>query len=150
MQSAEIYKRGTKMIVHPTSYTIYGLGISAPPIEVFDASISPADLGLAVVEALGASRSEVPHPTDFPALARPFYDAAGVKSWSAFVKGSLSCTVDLDGSSLHINPWKNEGARKGFTPLPQQRLTLPASSPVEMLGQAVLDALKIAARAGED
>jgi hypothetical protein len=73
-----------------------------------------------------------------------------VKSWSAFVKGSLMCSVEIEGGSLHIDPWENRGAREGFDPLPDQRITLPASSPVEMLGQAVLDALKIAARAGED
>jgi hypothetical protein len=137
------------LIVHPVSETVNGVGIASPPFEVLTVGSSPEALGTAVVAALGESRTEVAHPTDFPAIARPLYEAAGVKSWSTFVKGSSMCTVEVDGSTLRIEPWENQGAREGFEPILENRLALPASSSIESLGLAVLDALKIAERAGE-
>ena len=144
--AAALYKRREMLIVEPTSTTTAGVGIGTAPIETFPDEISSELLGEAVLRALEAARTGVPHPgpDEWAAIAKPLYEAAGVKSWGAFVKGAVYCHVTRDDANLYIEPSRNLGARGGFQPIPgQDGIEIPALSSAEEIGNAVREALSI-------
>lgn len=145
-KSAAVYKRRQCLIVSPISRTITGVGIGTPPFEVLSEEVSLGVLGDAIARALESARSGLPHPgpNEWSIIAKPLYEAAGVKSWSAFVKGAIYCTVAKTGGCFVIEPSQNKGARGGFQPIiGQSSLTIPLESSVEDIGLAVREALSI-------
>lgn len=115
-------------------------------MQVLSEGDSVTALGEAVLRALAAARNDIPHPlpSEWSALAKPLYKAAGVKSWATFVKGALFCNIREEGGNLYIEPNRNLGARGGFQPIPDQNdLRIPASASAEEIGAAVRKALDI-------
>ena len=68
-------------------------------------------------------------------------EAAGVKSWSAFMKGAKAVSLKLTSDGYVLQLSKNDGARGGFTPISEGKTVLPLSSTDEELGAAVVAAL---------
>lgn len=144
MKFATIYKRGAVLIIHPTSKTTAGVGIGTPPFLVVDADASPGIIGRELVQALQAGRSGIPHPVDWSNVGTPLLEAAKVRSWSAFVRGTLCCVVSDDGKDIGLIPTVNRGARTGFEHLPDDELSVPSTAPPEQVGLAVRKALELA------
>jgi len=147
MNRATVYKRRKNLIVHPSSETTAGVVIATPPFTLLPEDVSPTDLGRAVLEALKASQEGVPHPTDWGPVTEALLNAAEVKSWANFAKGTISCALHSDGTSIRFTPKKNNAPRGGFTFLEDRALAIPAQSSAEDIGQGVLDALTISERA---
>ena len=104
------------------------------------------ELGSAVRAALEVAGKQVPHPSEWVGHAQPLYDSAGVKGWSAFVRGALFCTVDGEGGHLRFTPYANRGAREGFVPLDHDSIVLPGSASSTEIGETVAQAIELAAR----
>ena len=98
-----------------------------------------AELGAAVLEALGRSREGIPHPRqdEWPEIANRLLRVAKVKSWSGFAPRSRSLGIEETGGAVTFLPERNEGPRGGFTPIKDAEFTLPSDSLPEAIGAAV-------------
>lgn len=141
-RNASVYRRGNVLILQPFSTTTAGVGIATPPSVTLDAGASPEMIGLALVQAMQESRSEVPHPLDWKGVGGSLLAAAKVRSWSAFARGTLCCEVSDNGKFITLRPTINEG-RKGFVHCPGDELSIPSSSSPEQIGTAVRKALEL-------
>ena len=77
------------------------LGVVLPMTARLPAQPSPAELGDAILGALGAFRNDLPEgfkPTEAPR-------SAGFRSWSALEKGARQLTVEDDGTRITLNVW---------------------------------------------
>lgn len=116
-----------------------------PPAARFESDASSAAIGRAIHEALAAYRIWV---------AAPHVRSAAYKAWLAgyfatldattnaqVMKGSKSVGITLENGIIRFHPWRNEGARMGFTPMPPEAaIELPADAAPHDLGQALVDA----------
>lgn len=143
MKSAAIYERRGKLILYPYSQTSAGVWIGADPVVVFDIDVSTARLGALVRDVLSRSKGPVRHPgpTEWAALDKPLLNAAGVRSWGAFVRGALLSNVRSDGRTVEFFPHENRGPRDGFQPMGLASIVVEAVVSDEELGAAALTAL---------
>jgi hypothetical protein len=147
MKFAVLYKRRGHFIVGPQGRTTAGVLIGVAPPVSMDATIDARELGKAVRDALGRSRSPVPHPQpdEWPAVTEEFLRATGVKTWGTFVRGSVLTTVEADGAKVVFQPHENRGARDAFQPMGLSSITIDSSATDEELGTAAMRALEAAA-----
>ncbi len=101
------------------------------------------ELGTAVLRALTRSAIGIPHPapSEWSSITRPLLDVAGVKSWSAFSKGTRSVAVELGEDELNVVPTRNLGARDGFEALSGLAVRARVTSPAAV-GEQVRTALQ--------
>lgn len=144
MKSAAVYRRGGKIIIHPSSTTVTGIGVATPPFLVFSSEADDKSLGAAVRSSLVMSLSNLPHPADWSSISKPLLEAADVKTWSTFVRGTSSCDVVDDGGGITLTPLMNRGARHGFQSAGAQERSISSEISDEELGDAVRKALEIA------
>lgn len=143
MKLANIFQRAGAFLIHPSSRTTDGVWILESPCVRLRIDVSDETLGQTVLAQLKASRTGVPHPTDWKSVARPLLDAAEVRSWSTFTKGTLSVKVMADGDIVQVTPTANLGARGGFEELLAERRSLEAPS-AQSLGTLVREAIESA------
>ena len=135
LKIARIYYREDKIIIGSNHKTTDGVWIDPGPYEVCSGQIDPAELGRIIINALNSSKTGVPQPLE---------KAAGVKSYSTFIKGTKSCSVELS-DKYNCIPYRNcgfKGDDKGFHKMPDEQISLSTNSSTEEIGQAVLDTLK--------
>lgn len=142
MRAASVFKRSGRFIVHPSSTTTAGVGIAAEPVVVLPGDVPERDLGQAILTAIRESKSGVPAPDSWADVAKPLLRAASVRSWSAFVKGTVNCEVVDDGVHLHFAPTENRGARGGFQFKPSGRISIRADSEPGAVGSALNKAIQ--------
>ncbi|GAA4561503.1 hypothetical protein [Planotetraspora kaengkrachanensis] len=141
-RDATVYQRGSVVLVSALARTVTGLLIETDPRSRFDEPVITNDLGLSVTAALAAFKLDMPHPDwkadDLP--NKPLQKLAGVRSWRAFVQGTRCIGVhqDPDGTVI-IQPYKNEGARQGFSPLDELEPFIAPTT--DALGAHVLQGL---------
>lgn len=150
MRAASITRRGGRIIIHPWSRADSGVGLGTPPFIVLHADVDPSKIGKAVRDALAAVQVGLPHPKqdEWSEFDKPLYVAAGVKSWSSFVKGAVSSEIIEHETELEFAPWKNLGSRKGFQDAGIESVTIPADSDEATIGRAALKALELSEAAG--
>ena len=95
MNSSSVYRRRSKIIIHPWSKTNMGILIASEPFFILPVDSDDKELGEALLSALGESQSGLPHPSDWPAANRSFLSSVGSRSWAEFVKGAVNCLVIL-------------------------------------------------------
>jgi hypothetical protein len=143
---AIVDRRGRKIFVTSYSQATRSTIINGW-IEVVDRSLNDAALGKVVRAALAQSQRGVPFPDfgkgDTPEL-RKLLDVAGVRSYSAYVRGVRSVRVALDDEEpgFVIIPFKNEGAQGGFIPLMNETMRADAAVEDGSLGEVVRVALE--------
>ncbi len=145
MKAASVYKRSDGWYFHADSTTTVGVGIGTPPNIKLRNDASDEALGRAVLEALAGSKEGVPHPTpkEGEKLFKPMLDLAGVKTWAAFAKNASSVDIRVDDQGLNIEPWKNEGAKMGFVPIPGVSVRTPLASSASEIGVALKKAIAL-------
>lgn len=78
-----------------------------------------------------------------------FLSWLGLKTYAQYARGVRRISVDASFHDvielLRLTPEHNGGARSGFTPISEHRLTMHYESP-EQLGRAVQEAMKKATR----
>ena len=139
MSLVGLYARSSKVFLHLMDRADTGLWIGSAQVRTFSEPVKAKEIGAAILELLPLSRA-VPHPASWKGLnpAKPLLDAAGVRSWSTFMKGSSSGSVCSEDGKLAVERSENSGS-KGFTPLDSR--TLDASVSPSELGHAALKAL---------
>jgi len=105
---------------------------------------SPAhQLGVVIREALARSRVGVDEPTRDSDPAGPLLDLLQVSDFATYAKGTRSVEVysepSGDGETVEVTPRRNEGGRRGFTPIEDEMQAFVYASP-EQLGTAVVNA----------
>ena len=118
------------------SKTTTGVWIGTSPRIVVDETEPPAVKVEHVRDCLRKSRQGVPHPTDWDSFLDPFLKEVGAKSWSAFAKNALSCSVDLEGDQFVLLPYRNSGPKDhyAFLPIEDGKLTISSDASDEELG----------------
>ena len=141
MKRAAAYLRRNRIITHPESVTVDGVGIVSQPVFEL-ASHDVVDLGAAILEALQHSRDDVPHPAqaEWGKIGEPVLKAAKVKSWRTFATSAKYVHVRLETNRVVFTPTENLGPRGGFADLPaKERSCVPAAADV---GAALLAAFE--------
>ena len=143
---AAIHQLKDRLFIHPWQVTDMGLGIASEPYVASPLEVDSASLGNSALEALNQSGRTVRHPSDWKGQAGPRLRAAGVKSEKAFQTHACYVSIELDGSQLLVEPWRNGGTTgdtKGFTPLPDLRMEVAATIAAVDLGNLIRKALQL-------
>jgi hypothetical protein len=136
MKRAGAYKREKKIYLNPMSKTTMGLWIGTSPRIIFDETESPLIKGKYLKEVLRHSQEGVPHPTDWDSFFQGFLKEVGVKSWSKFAKGAITCSIELEGDQLAFLPYRNSGPKDNyaFVPIKDREMTISFDVSDEELG----------------
>jgi hypothetical protein len=95
---------------------------------------------MALREAIGKSRRDVPRPSNWDSLTAPLLAAAGVKSWLALARIASMCEVAADKDEFVFTPTRNGGTTgpaRGNSELTEDRLVIPYSLEDDKLGEAL-------------
>jgi hypothetical protein len=137
MKGATVYAADGTFFLSPSSLTTAGVWVGTQPVLRLEAGSGPAALGKAVIRVLDASRSDVPHPTDWNALVQPILESAGARSWAAFMKKSRFVFLSFDGEELRLIPHRNLGAKEGYQAIEELITALTFPSSPDEIGEAV-------------
>ena len=126
-RSAAVYRVNGKLIVAPIIRTTTGLGLEVDP-EVIDLEFGPNALADSIKKALLASDRVVPHPAQdrWKGFFEPFQNAAGVRSYKAFMKDAECVSVRTTNDGLKLTPQRNLGSKAGFEPVSDKVVMLEA------------------------
>ena len=140
-KTAGIYKRKDALYIRASVRTEDDLWLEDGPCTRLDVTASPSEIGDALLEALSRSGRVVPHPTEWKSVDEdnPILQAAGIKRWSTFRKGSWCLSISLR-EELSLIPTVNEGS-DGFGHLPDDAVRLPTTATALEVGEAVQQAL---------
>ncbi|WP_404480480.1 hypothetical protein [Novosphingobium sp. BL-52-GroH] len=88
-----------------------------------------------LIKALEGSQRIVPHPSQdqWTGFFKPFHDAAGVRSFKAFMKNARCIYIDAADDHIRLTPLRNLGARGGFEEMADAAISM---SPGDMDGAA--------------
>lgn len=111
--------------------------------RILQDDVDDVTLGLSVFEGLSHSGTAAPALTsDSPLPIAPVLAALQLKSYAQYIRGVRSVGISANGT-LEITPKRNEGTRRGFTPIESAALTIHATED-GALGEAVRQALELA------
>ena len=110
-QCADLVFRRSHFYVAAWNKTKIGLWKRAEVIERVPDTVTDEELGKTIIVALDASVQGVEDVSwdQAKVLPDPLLQCAGVKSWSTFMKGALSCDIERIGSKLRFDPLRNTG-----------------------------------------
>jgi hypothetical protein len=137
MKAATIYKRANMLFFHASSKTTAGVWIATPPFLCLELQPDLSPIGKAVVEALGSSQTDVPHPVKWSGILAPLLEQAGVKSWETFMRKADCLNLEATSDSLKVIPNKNLGTTEGFEPILGKAVELNLASSIEQIGTAI-------------
>lgn len=125
-RTAVFYLSNGTLIFAPVIRTSVGVGLEVDPVRLDD----PHDIVAmrnGLIAALEGSQRVVPHPSQdqWKGFFKPFQDAAGVRSFRAFMKDAKSIYIDATKEEIRLTPARNLGTRGGFKDLPDESITLP-------------------------
>jgi hypothetical protein len=140
-KSVSLYKRRDAIHVSASHKTQAGFWIDDDGVVTL-VSPQPASVWDAVKSALALSREGVPTPRSSVDLTVPLLTAAGVASWSTFVKAAQYVGIRQDGDMIKITPYKNLGSKEGFAPIQDKAVSLLSGD--SGLGVALVRALEVA------
>ncbi len=142
MKRATAYLRRDRLILLTMSKTTDGLSTSVDtPVVLSTIGASPDTVGKALQAALANSKVAVPHPTMWKDHNRDLYQVVGVKNWSAFAKGTRSCSVEEESETIFFEPEAYREDHKGFVQLPGSNFRISRSASPSEIGQALIRAL---------
>jgi hypothetical protein len=111
---AAIYERKGALFVLASHRTEAGFWVDD---EQVISLTQPTDdeLGRAIEQALAHSKNGMPTPPPTARIDKPLLTAAGVGSWSTFMKLSRHVSVSIDDGAWKATPHRNLG-KGGFEP----------------------------------
>lgn len=138
-KSVAIYRVNGKLVVAPMVRTTSGLGLEVDPLSL-GASPDRKAVEAAIAAALAQSGRVVPHPaqSEWKGSFAPFLEAAGVRSFRAFMATAQSVSITEKDGALAVTPNRNLGAREGFEPIDADSETL---ADLSAAAQTVLELL---------
>jgi hypothetical protein len=140
-QSVSVYLRDKSYYV----VVLHGSGGNEPSLEAGPVSVLPGDapaaeLGAAVIAALGKSTLTMAWPKDWKKVTEPLFTAANVKSWGPFAKKATNLRVDRDGASITVLP-RTRDAKGSFYGVATRNQVLQ-SPEVAVLGETIARELR--------
>ncbi|MGI8647077.1 MAG: hypothetical protein ACR2JX_02435 [Mycobacteriales bacterium] len=141
---ANVDLRQDEYIVSAYSKTSAGFWVlDGTPTRVPQESLAD-ELGAVISHALSQSREGIDVPGRDVKPAQPLLNLFGLPSYAAYARGTRSVGVYVEpsgeGESVEITPKRNEGSRRGFTPIEDAMRTFTYDSPLQ-LGIEVIKAL---------
>jgi hypothetical protein len=140
MKVAQAFKRADGFYFGSSSQTTVGVWIGSPPELKLEVNATAAAIGDAVIQVIHASKSPVPHPSNWDDLPNPMLDLAGVKSWRAFEKGAKCCSLEMENEELRLIPHRRLGPNRGFEPILNATVEVSSHSTPEQIGAAIATA----------
>lgn len=103
-------------------------------------------LGAAAVHFAGESREDIENKPNqsLNEATRVWLDAAGVSSWSTFVRLAKNISFRIR-DEIEIMPYHNgglKGSGRGYTELQDRAIHLPLNASHEKIGRAIMEAFK--------
>ncbi|WP_428262367.1 hypothetical protein [Haliangium sp.] len=141
MKSANLDRRKQQWIIATCSQTTDGVWLHDGEYTVLPAESAPATVAEALQAALARTRIGIPHPQDWTGHVKPLLDAAGVKTWSAYVRDTRAISVEQADDDIVLTPTVNRGAREGFGFLSEQAIHVPSTATHAEIGAAIEKAL---------
>jgi hypothetical protein len=142
MKTAHIYDYKGDWYFRPYAQTTAGVWIGMASVVKLHDTMPRSDAGRAALVALNESKESIPHPADWGNLDDdPLLQAAGVKSWTIFMRSAKCVTLDENNGRLKLMPQNNLGPKEGYVPIPKEAIELPLNSPPQHIGIALEDAL---------
>lgn len=138
-KSVSVDLRQGQFIVASFSKTPPGFWVVNEHFAMVEETVGDETLGQQVLAALEASNQtllDVPPKPTMPVMAE-----LGLRTYSQYVKGTLSVLVALEDDVLEITPTRNEGPREGFAHLNEKRRVVANLRSAEALGAAVREAM---------
>ena len=143
MRRSGLYRRADGYYyICAESQTTAGLWMGVRPFLKLGVDEPAARLGEAVCEALAASRTGIPHPTDWDAVEDPTLAMAGVKSVAKFAQGAKSVSVEDENGTLTIVPYKKMSPKGDFEEL-KSVVTVRNDVTPAAIGEAVVKAFEM-------
>lgn len=144
-RKATVYKRGDRLIVNREDTTTEGIPLSTDDVIVLDDTASDATLGTAIVSVLSRARSGIKpvKPSDSHVRLEPLLEAAGVRSWTTFVRGLREASVFEDGGTILFRPSVNLGPKEGLEGIDGREVWADVSDP-ETVGRMARYAIDLA------
>jgi hypothetical protein len=124
-----------------------GFWIASMPATLLPVNSSVEVLGAVVADALAAGAVRVPTPSrdEYRALQAPLLEVARVRSWSTLQRSAALCSIWQTANTVLVEPTRNGGNTgddKGYHPLSDQSVTVPAEFSPSELGLAVVAAFE--------
>jgi endonuclease YncB( thermonuclease family) len=139
-QLASVDLRRGEYIVCPYSRTAKGTWVlDGKPVRLPVTDTTAEQLGEAIGAALAQSREGVEELTRDSQRARPLLDLLQLSDYATYAKGTRQVEVYRDGDTVEVTPQRNEGGRRGFTPIDTEMRTLISPSP-DQFGTEVITA----------
>jgi hypothetical protein len=139
-QMAQVDLRQGEYLVCPYSRTAKGTWVlDGKPARLAEVGTRAEQLGEAIGAALAQSREDVEELTRDSQPARPLLDLLQVPDYATYAKGIRQVEVYRGGDTVELTPQRNEGGRRGFTPIDTDTRTLTSPSP-DQLGTEVITA----------
>jgi hypothetical protein len=123
------------------SQTARGIWVLDGTPDRLPAESAAAELGAAIENALKRSRHGIDELTRDSDPARPLLDLLGLPDFATYAKGTRSVEVYRDRETVEVTPRRNDGARRGFTPLDDDMTTFSVTS-AEQVGAEVIKAFE--------
>lgn len=128
---------GGEYILCVHSRTAQGIWVLDGTPDRLPQDVEAARLGTAIQDALARSRTRLADLTRDSQPARPLLDLLGLPDFATYAKGTRSVEVYRDGDTVEITPRRNDGARRGFTPLDADMTTLSGITPERLATEVV-------------
>jgi hypothetical protein len=138
-QLAEVAMRNGYFFISSYSQTTDGFWTRNNDILTCTVTSSEDYLGEVVLATLTHSRVNIATPPQQSRRPDPLLKAAGVGSYSEFMKRTRIVQVERTNDQLTVTPTRNLGSREGFAPLDHKQLTVTIENP-RVVGNAILRA----------
>jgi hypothetical protein len=104
-----VYLRRKVYLVCTNSKALAGFWV-ADGFEAVEQAASDLHLGEAVLRARDGARAGIPNPSrSGPTPFHPVLQAAGVKTWAQFVRGTVACQVEFELDRVVVVPQRRDG-----------------------------------------
>jgi hypothetical protein len=137
--SAEIIKTKDSLIIYPVSKTVVGLGIATEPYVHLSINTTDEIVVKSILDALKSARTHLPHPeqSQWKEIASEHLANLKFKSYTQLHKLCLQCGIEQKGTQLHFMPTLNHIAKKHFTELTLEEITISYDESYEKIMTAL-------------
>lgn len=131
-KSATIYKSDSKYVIHSEEKTTAGVGLACAPSFKLKPNAEDADLGIAIHNALDATKTNVPHPTDWKGHTAAFLKLVGAKSLSSLYRSSKCIGATEEQGNITLTPYVSDAPQRGLVPESSRARSVLRDDPAQL------------------